>query len=56
MSVTNGQQKRKSAVDYVLGALIHDNLNVARDIVSKEAEETNRADVLTKPIDAAEQL
>ena len=36
IAVTNSQQKKNSAVDYVLGASIHDNLNVARDSVSKE--------------------
>ena len=56
MEVTNGQQKRKSAVDYVLGALVYDNINVARDIVAKEVQTTERADVLTKQIDATEQF
>lgn len=56
MQVTNGQQRRKSAVDYVLGELVYDNLNVARDIVSKDISEKDMAEELMRLLDAVEQF
>lgn len=56
MGVTSDQQKRKSAVDHVHGALAYNNQNVARNIVPKEVQTTERTDVLGRQIDATEQF
>lgn len=55
-SVTRGMQKRKAAVDYVLGALAYDNLRVALNVVKGELYASDRYELYLKQIDAIEEF
>lgn len=48
--VTRGDQKRRSSLDYMLGALFHDNLSCVRRMVYQEVADVDTQYVLRKRI------
>lgn len=50
--VTRGEQKRRSLVDYIVGALVYDNLDCVRRMVDQEIADGDMQRVLRKRIDA----
>lgn len=52
--MTGSQQKRKAAVDYVLGTLVFDSLRTLREIIRSEVCEQNKHDLMAKT-DATEE-
>ena len=55
-ALTRGQQKRKAAVDYVLGTLVYENVRQAREIVSGEVSCEDESRILLKQLDAVEEF
>ena len=54
--LTRGQQKRKAAVDYVLGCLCYDNLGTVREIVEGEIQSVEVKQSVKAQIDAVEEF
>ena len=55
-TLTRGQQKRKTAVDYVLGTLVYDNIRCARDLVTGEVDGPDKRAQLLCQLDAVEEF
>lgn len=55
-NITRGQLKRKAAVDYVLGILVHDKIRTLRELVRTEMIHDGDQNLFLSRLDAVEEF